>query len=151
MLILCWLYYVDVYMSTAMNLTGMEIGALFINRTDVLPQIPNWFTDATPWFTSSKYSAPTIDWLLPTITQSRLGYPMCLCCFLVMDYPSFHGSFHLSPRWTKWPPFCQTTISNAFSWMKTSNGSWCMGIKGEMSGTVCVTFTWYMYIYMSCL
>ena len=33
---------------------------------------------------------------------------------------------------------------NIFS---TSNGSWCMGIKGEMSGTVCVTFTWYMYIY----
>ena len=31
--------------------------------------------------------------------------------------------------------------------MVTSNGSWCMGIKGEMSGTVCVTFTWYMYIY----
>ena len=31
----------------------------------------------------------------------------------------------------------------------TSNGSWCMGIKGEMSGTVCVTFTWEMYIYMS--
>ena len=29
----------------------------------------------------------------------------------------------------------------------TSNGSWCMGIKGEMSGTVCVTFTWDMYIY----
>ena len=29
----------------------------------------------------------------------------------------------------------------------TSNGSWCMGIKGEMSGTVCVTFTWYMHIY----
>ena len=29
----------------------------------------------------------------------------------------------------------------------TSNGSWCMGIKGEMSGTVCVTFTWYMFIY----
>ena len=34
---------------------------------------------------------------------------------------------------------------------RTSNGSWCMGIKGEMSGTVCVTFTWDMYIYMSCL
>ena len=30
----------------------------------------------------------------------------------------------------------------------TSNGSWCLGIKGEMSGTVCVTFTWDMYIYM---
>ena len=31
---------------------------------------------------------------------------------------------------------------------QTSNGSWCMGIKGEMSGTVCVTFTWYMYIWV---
>ena len=31
---------------------------------------------------------------------------------------------------------------------KPSNGSWCMGIKGEMSGTVCVTFTWDMYIYI---
>ena len=31
--------------------------------------------------------------------------------------------------------------------ISTSNGSWCMGIKGEMSGTVCVTFTWYMCIY----
>ena len=31
---------------------------------------------------------------------------------------------------------------------QTSNGSWCMGIKGEMSGTVCVTFTWDMYIYI---
>ena len=30
---------------------------------------------------------------------------------------------------------------------QTSNGSWCMGIKGEMFGTVCVTFTWYMYMY----
>ena len=38
-----------------------------------------------------------------------------------------------------------TTLSFS-GWMyqtnKTSNGSWCMGIKGEMSGTVCVTFTW---------
>ena len=33
----------------------------------------------------------------------------------------------------------------------TSNGSWCIGIKGEMSGTVCVTFTWNIYIYTSCL
>ena len=33
-------------------------------------------------------------------------------------------------------------------WWKTSNGSWCIGIKGEMSGTVCVTFTWDIYIYI---
>ena len=31
---------------------------------------------------------------------------------------------------------------------ETSNGSWCMGIKGEMSDMVCVTFTWYIYIYI---
>ena len=30
----------------------------------------------------------------------------------------------------------------------TSNGSWCIGIKGEMSGTVWVTFTWDIYIYI---
>ena len=30
----------------------------------------------------------------------------------------------------------------------TSNGSLCMGIKGEMSGMVWVTFTWDMYIYI---
>ena len=33
-------------------------------------------------------------------------------------------------------------------WTLTSNGSWCMGIKGEMSGMVYVTFTWDMYIYI---
>ena len=36
-----------------------------------------------------------------------------------------------------------------FTWKQaTSNGSWCIGIKGEMSGTVCVTFTWDIYIYI---
>ena len=37
-------------------------------------------------------------------------------------------------------------VQAPMSW--TSNGSWCMGIKGEMSDTVCVTFTWDMYIYI---
>ena len=32
--------------------------------------------------------------------------------------------------------------------MYTNNGSWCMGFKGEISGTVCVTFTWDMHIYI---
>ena len=31
---------------------------------------------------------------------------------------------------------------------ESSNGSWCIGIKGEMSGTVCVTFTWDIYTYI---
>ena len=51
-----------------------------------------------------------------------------------------------------WPIYKKSIIPNWFEkWRDTSNGSWCMGIKGEMSGTVCVTFTWDMYIYMSCL
>ena len=53
-----------------------------------------------------------------------------------------------------------TVLLNGIYWLScktnlltygTSNGSWscwCMGIKGEMSGTVCVTFTWDMYIYI---
>ena len=39
-------------------------------------------------------------------------------------------------------------ISKMTSLYWTSNGSWCIGIKGEMSGTVCVTFTWDIYIYI---
>ena len=44
-------------------------------------------------------------------------------------------------------------INDSWFLMITSNGSWCMGIKGEMSGTVCVTFPWYIYIvvYSYCL
>ena len=42
---------------------------------------------------------------------------------------------------------CGSMLSRRHHAINTSNGSWCMGIKGEMSGTVCVTFTWYMYIY----
>ena len=45
------------------------------------------------------------------------------------------------------------SVSELRTNISTSNMSWCMGIKGEMSGTVCVTFTWdmYIYIYMSSL
>ena len=42
-------------------------------------------------------------------------------------------------------------VPGRYNIIETSNGSWCMGIKGEMSATVCDTFTWDMYIYMSCL
>ena len=38
--------------------------------------------------------------------------------------------------------------SKVWKTKSTSNGSWCIGIKGEMSGTVCVTFTWDIYIYI---
>ena len=50
----------------------------------------------------------------------------------------------ITPR-VRWDG-CMKCVDNVNT-DSTSNGSWCMGIKGEMSGTVCVTFTWYMYIY----
>ena len=53
---------------------------------------------------------------------------------------------HTSPRAST----SRHTYLLELTW-RTSNGSWCMGIKSEMSGTVCVTFTWDMYIHMSCL
>ena len=55
--------------------------------------------------------------------------------------------------WGKWWFWEKASSGLPPSLYKTSNGSWCIGIKGEMSGTVCVTFTWdiYIYIYMSCL
>ena len=43
----------------------------------------------------------------------------------------------------------RTTCEGRMAWLSiTSNGSWCMGIKGDMSGTVCVTFKWDTYIYI---
>ena len=48
-------------------------------------------------------------------------------------------------------PYSTYKPCNYSLYIGTSNGSWCIGIKGEMSGTVCVTFTWDAYIYMSCL
>ena len=73
---------------------------------------------------------------------------------------SLHGFFvvtwkELLNKQLGWPwfemPWWSYHVTVMKSWHEncsTSNGSWCMGIKGEMSGTVCVTFTWYMYIYI---
>ena len=77
---------------------------------------------------------------------------------------TFHGLLY-HPGLTESPMTCDTmaavspvvhlpTLQRAQTVVfpgATSNGSWCIGIKGEMSGTVCVTFTWDIYIYMSCL
>ena len=50
--------------------------------------------------------------------------------------------FSATTKHLAWCPFGLSCVNR-----KTSNGSWCMGNKGEMSGTVCVAFTWDMYIY----
>ena len=66
-----------------------------------------------------------------------------LCCVLLwsrITYPtalSYDCSLSVKQPWKSGYP----------DKINTSNGSWCIGIKGEMSGTVCVTFTWDIYIY----
>ena len=87
-----------------------------------------------------------------------------ICCIvLIIDYPASVGTgrtrcdarcdanTYQSQRThgvTTTSLFHQNDVATSFRRNNdTSNGSWCMGIKGEMSGTVCVTFTWYMYIY----
>ena len=56
------------------------------------------------------------------------------------------------PQCSQLPCWCMTWLCLTRNWglhqsVKTSNGSWCIGIKGGK----CVTFTWDMYIYISCL
>ena len=69
-----------------------------------------------------------LQWCQMGVNASR---PTCLSIFYSAVCSGWHQRKH----------------SSSASLNHTSNGSWCMGIKGEMSGTVCVTFTWYMYIY----
>ena len=64
-----------------------------------------------------------------------------------IHYSEYHGVYDR----TNGKPFCKIAWCLLWFMKYTSNGSWCIGIKGEMSGTVCVTFTWDIYIYMSCL
>ena len=85
---------------------------------------------------------------IPTFMLDMIIYPCPECnsrkknctksivciIYIVYYYMYITGSTY----WTGLECICLTT----------SNGSWCMGIKGEMSGTVCVTFTWHMYIYI---
>ena len=62
-----------------------------------------------------------------------------------------YPSFHITPLyWFNlfWPGGAIWRYRSVSTMAQTSNGSWCMGIKGEMSGTVCVTFTWDMYIWV---
>ena len=89
------------------------------------------------------------------IKLQQVGWPllsMCICCSGVMTTPVVSGC-HWGPNGFHMPPRDIQLVDTSchrgllISAM-TSNGSWCMGIKGEMSGTVCVTFTWYMYIYI---
>ena len=82
--------------------------------------------------------------------QTSCNKPTCGTCIQCIFTPGDQRILWREPRYphtvsTQWGhrDVCIT------AW--TSNGSWCIGIKGEMSGTVCVTFTWDIYIYMSCL
>ena len=61
----------------------------------------------------------------------------------LMKFPSFSV-----PKFVIWKGDFPIFVTGCTAIMKTSNGSWCMGIKDEMSGTVCVTFRWDMYVYI---
>ena len=64
-----------------------------------------------------------------------------------VSHKNLCNCLNIPSQWIKW--FIRALPWRWFQLMNhTSNGSWCMGIKGEMSGTVCVTFTWDMYIYI---
>ena len=61
----------------------------------------------------------------------------------------FHDIARYRPIFVKFYTCIRSLFKSSVGFtIYTSNGSWCMGIKGEMSGTVCVTFTWDMYIYI---
>ena len=103
--------------------------------------------------------------LPPTDLDQKKYWPVwCFLywhCFLLYVniqpyWTMFNDSFaepqvKLRHEWEITRPFCMgVSVSKRNPCVvcyHTSNGSWCMGINGEMSGTVCVTFTWYMYIY----
>ena len=61
---------------------------------------------------------------------SALNVSKPLCRWYLINVQKCEHLFHL----------------RGWSILLTSNGSWCIGIKDEMSGTVCVTFTWDIYI-----
>ena len=77
-----------------------------------------------------------------------------MCLFRLFFYEKYDWSNHsmMKCNFKKINNWTTTTYAptSAFDYTTngTSNGSWCMGIKGEMSGTVCVTFRWDMYIYI---
>ena len=101
-----------------------------------LPELP-WQVDS---FTVSLHSLYSRQNYLPMASKNKSGY--------MSPQLQFNS---LWPCDTIWRHRSGSPITLAQVMVATSNGFWCMGIKGEMSGTVCVTFTWDMYIYMSCL
>ena len=83
------------------------------------------------------------DWLF--MQHVFLGH-----CPPVVWSQKTHGQGTLFPLSGQRPEGLKMVTKDIAYHRDTSNGSWCIGIKGEMSGTVCVTFTWDIYIYMSC-
>ena len=107
---------------------------------------------------NKRLSKQSWGWWLETLSCSLwrqsndlLSYSGGAICHNLTLANTTSGSVHLNLEWRHWhqtPDYSMKIISGEWDHsIETSNGSWCMGIKGEMSGTVCVTFTWYMYIY----
>ena len=98
------------------------------------------------WFTACwayvLFVSVTWAWCIEILFLSLIGYvcprySLCSPWLLVSQKTCLtQYIFRMRESYTSWHHMKQT-----------SNGSWCIGIKGEMSGTVCVTFTWDIYIY----
>ena len=80
----------------------------------------------------------------PVLVVSGRFWPICVTIF---TWPTWRRQVQCFESAVEFRDFRQTPGTKMASNRETSNGSWCMGIKGDMSGTVCVTFTWDMYTY----
>ena len=130
-------------------ITAVTCQKLALTETKKYPILPCYYRfDSDPTFVV--LMLPTWQSLLPLVMVNRLMWRTC--CFHVFWWliflvkPVYYSTIYSMNCTKRLTPVCAFT-SRLCQQQVTSNGSWCMGIKGEMSGTVCVTFTWYMYIY----
>ena len=115
---------------------------------------PQWFK-----FMSMSTSCKIAHmWMPQNHTKSKftLVQVMAWCCQATSHFLNQCWTRSLMPYGITRPQWVKSICRNWRNQLvtpnhQTSNGSWCIGIKGEMSSTVCVTFTWDIYIYMSCL
>ena len=98
-----------------------------------------------------KKKSSVLNWFFPYLAQMITSKRRCVAYNDLWPWPISSRSFGLGLE-NRVRSVASTVLDGFFPYLiQTSNGSWCIGIKGEMSGTVCVTFTWDIYIYMSCL
>ena len=151
----------------------MDIVMLAVQTSPIMISNAIFFSKMRPvlwdmmWMGYMQWHVGTFTPVYRTNFNNNLAYLLVLFIFIVEHLAKFkHQEFgswskrpHSNRPHPKWPQNLwlpkrpKPKWSQAF-WSKwphikiTGNRSWCMGIKGEMSGMVCVKFTWDMYIYI---